>query len=259
LDMGAYEATAAQLCGPAIVLSATLLLTAAAKRLLLRLANFLQKHNFDVEVSFGATMINVLLLLFSSVSSVIFQLITCQEVGDENVVFIDGTKKCDGHLHNGLIAVAVLLSVIPVAFWALLKFNVIPASLKAIVCSAYSNSRYYWGAVALLFRFLMTVTFSTSRQFPSITALALLICTVFMLVLLIMLRPYVEQRTYYMDIFCYICLIVQFALQVLVRASESLGFAVDVANSFRPVLLGAARASNALRCVCLHFFSCVRQ
>jgi hypothetical protein len=259
LDMGAYEATAAQLCGPAIVLSATLLLTAAAKRLLLRVANFLQKHNFDVEISFGATMINVLLLLFSSVSSVIFQLITCQEVGLENVVFIDGTRKCEGHLHNVLVAVAVLLSVIPAAFWALLKFNKIPAALKAIVCSAYSNSRYYWGAASLLFRFLMTVIFSTSRHFPSITALALLICTVFMFAFLIMLRPYVEQRTYYMDIFCYICLIVQFALQGIVRASESLGVAVTEANSFHPVLRDAARASNALRCVCLHLFSCVRQ
>ena len=79
LNMGAFEATAAQLSGPAIVLSATLLLTAVAKRLMLRLSYFLQKFNFEAEISFGNTIFNVLLLLFSSASSAIFQLITRQQ------------------------------------------------------------------------------------------------------------------------------------------------------------------------------------
>lgn len=199
-------------------------------------------------------MINVVLLVFSSVSSVVFQLITCQEVGAEKVVFIDGSRKCEGPLYKGLVAAAVLLSVFPAVFWALLKFNTIPKTTKAVVCSAYNDSTYYWGAVTLFFRFVMTVLFATAREFPSITALVLMICSVCMLVLMIMLRPYVEQRTYYMDIFCYICLIVQFALQVLVRTSESLGAAVTSTNSFRPVLQNAATASTVLRCVCLNSF-----
>jgi hypothetical protein len=74
LDMGAFEATAAQLCGPAIVLIASLLLTAAAQRLLPRFALFLQKRKIDIRISFRATLINVILLLFSGVSSVVFQL-----------------------------------------------------------------------------------------------------------------------------------------------------------------------------------------
>ena len=68
-----------------------------------------------------------------------------------------------------------------------------------------------------------------------------------MLVLLIMLRPYTEQRTYYMDVFCYACLIIQFALQSIVRTSESLGVAVADTNSFRPTLVLAARISDVLR------------
>jgi hypothetical protein len=249
LGMGAYEAIAAQLIGPFIVLFATLPLTAAAKQLLLKLDHFCERHNVNISISYGATIINVLLLVFSSVSSVVFQLITCRELGAERVVFIDGTKKCDGPLHRGLVAVAALLSFVPVVFFILLKRTIIPATVKAIVCSAYNDSRYYWSAIALFFRFLMTVLFATASEFPSVMSLVLLVCSIFMLVLLIMLRPYVEQRSYYMDIFCYICLTVQFALQGLVRTSESLGFAVAATNSFRPVLFNVARVSNALRCV----------
>jgi hypothetical protein len=146
--------------------------------------------------------------------------------------------------------VAVVLSVFPVVFWLLLKFNKIPAATKSVVCSAYTDSKYYWGAMSLLFRFLMTVLYATARDFPSITAFALLVSSVCMGFLLTALRPYAQQRTYYMDMFCYVCLIVQYAVQVLVRASESLGFAVVEANSFRPVLLNAAIASQVLRCAC---------
>ena len=248
--MGAYEATAAQLCGPAIVLTAALLLTAAGHRLLPKISHVLQKHNVEIRISPCVTIINVLLLLFSSVTSVVFQLITCQQVGAKKIVFIDGEKKCEGPLYGGMLAVAVVLSVFPVVFWLLLKFNKIPSATKSVVCSAYTDSKYYWGAMSLLFRFLMTVLYATAREFPSITAFALLVSSVCMLVLLTALRPYAQQRTYYMDMFCYVCLIVQYAVQVLVRTSESLGFAVDKENSFRPVLVNAAIASQVLRCAC---------
>jgi hypothetical protein len=247
LNMGAYEAVAAQLCGPAIVVVVSLLLTAAAKRLQPRCAHFLQERKIDIQISFGATMVNVLLLLYSSVSSVVFQLITCQKVGPQNVVFIDGRYLCEGPVFSSLVFVAALLSIIPAVFWALLRFDKIPEAAKSAVCSPYTDSEYYWGALSLLVRFVMTAVFAAAREFPSITALALLICSQFMFGLLIMLRPYAEQRTYYMDVFCHACLIIQFALQSIVRASESLGFTVAASNSFRPTLVLAARSSDVLR------------
>ncbi len=250
LDMGAYEATATQLSGPANVLTAALLLTAAGHWLLPKISHVLQKHDVEIRISLRVTIINVLLLLFSSVTSVVFQLITCQQVGAEKVVFIDGEKKCEGPLYGGMLAAAVVLSIFPVVFLLLLMFNKIPAATKSVVCSAYIESKYYWGAMSLIFRFLMTVLYATARDFPSITAFALLVSSVCMLVLLLTLRPYAQQRTHYMDLFCYVCLIVQYAFQVLVRTSESLGYAVVEANSFRPVLRNAAIASQVLRCAC---------
>jgi hypothetical protein len=247
LSMGAYATMAARLCGPAIVLVFSLLLTAAAQHLPSRFSHFLSQRNIDIRISFGATLINVVLLLFSSVSSVVFQLITCQEVGDTYVVFIDGTEECDGRMYHTLIAVAVLLSGMPLVFWALLKLDKIPAPAKSAVCSPYTGSRSYWVAVTLLFRFLMTVVFATAREFPSLTAFALLICSIPMFGLLIFLRPYVELRTYYMDIFCYVCLMVQFALQCLVRDSESLGVAVVPSNPFYDIIGNAVLASSVLR------------
>jgi hypothetical protein len=148
-----------------------------------------------------------------------------------------------------LIAVAALLSVIPFIFWASLKFGKISAPAKSAVCSAYSHLRSDWVAISLIFRFIMTIIFATARQFPSVTAFALLICSMCMLILLMLLQPYAAKRTFYLDMFCYACLIAQFALQSLVRVSESLGIAVVATNNFRPALFAAARASAVLRCV----------
>jgi hypothetical protein len=247
VNMGAYEATAAQLCGPAIVLAASVLLVAASKWLLPRFSDFFQKRGLDVRISFSATMICVILLLFSSVTAVVFELVTCQDVGSERRVFIDGTRKCEGPLHQSLIATAVILSLIPFVFLALLKLNKIPDAARSAVTSAFTDSRYYWGALTLIFRFVATVIFATIRDFPSISALALQVCSLCMLTLLITLRPYVHNRTYYMDIFCNLCLVVQFGLQILVRNSESLGVAVGDANKFRPALRLATTASFVLR------------
>jgi hypothetical protein len=104
--MGAYEAAAAQLCGPAIVVAVSIVLTAAAKWLQRRFTHFLQKQ----KICLGATLVNVLLFLYSSVSSVVFRLITCQEVGPQNVVFIDGRYPCEGPLYSSLIAEWLIFS-----------------------------------------------------------------------------------------------------------------------------------------------------
>ncbi len=114
---------------------------------------------------------------------------------------------------------AALLSIMPVVFWAFLKFNKIPATAKAAVCSACIESRYYWVVIALLFRFLITVVFATARDFPSVTA--------FVADLLRALACFADDAAAYVEL--HTCLIVQFALQILVRDSECLGVAVGTA------------------------------
>ena len=49
------------------------------------------------------------------------------------------------------------------------------------------------------------------------------------LVLLVNLRPYVHERTFWVDVACYVCLIAQFGLQVFDADREFLG--VPVARS----------------------------
>ncbi len=250
-SMGAYEATAAQLIGPMIVFVSSMLLTIPAKHLLKKFRNVFRKRKLAVKVSYATTLMNLLLMLFSSVSSVVFQLITCQDAGHEKVVFIDGTKSCSGAVFNFLIFVAAMLSLVPLLVWAGLKKNTIPARVRAVLCSPYNDDAYYWVALALLFRFIVSVLSATVRQFPSVSAMVLSVCTVCMLLLLQTKRPYVDQRTYYMDFFCYFCLIVQFMLQCLAGAPESLGLSLNQNRRFYETVRDASTASITIQCVFL--------
>jgi hypothetical protein len=253
-SMGAYEATVAQLIGPLTVFLSSMLLIFPAKLLRRRFHHFFAKRKLDVTISFQTSLMNLLLMLFSSVSSVIFQLITCQDTGQEKVVFIDGSKLCSGASFNSLVFVAAMLSFFPLLMWASLKFNKIPAHVRAVLCSPYTDAAYYWVALALLFRFIVSVLSATVRQFPSVSAMALSVCTVCMLMLLQAKRPYVDQRTYYMDVFCYFCLIVQFMLQCLAGASESLGLSLNRKSRFFETVRDASTASATVQCVFL--FTC---
>jgi hypothetical protein len=108
INMGAYAVTAAQLSGPAIVLVFATALTAVLKLM----QPLLQRHKIQVVVSFPATLSVVVLLLFSSVTTVVFKLITCASItndSNDDVVFIDGTVKCYDEQWKGLVAVVVLL------------------------------------------------------------------------------------------------------------------------------------------------------
>ena len=252
-SLGAYEATAAQLIGPLIVFVSSMLLTIPAKQLLKKFQNFFKKRNLDVKVSYATTLMNILLMLFSSVSSVVFQLITCQETGQEKVVFIDGTKSCSGVAFNFLVFVAAMLSLVPLLIWAGLKFNRIPTRVRAVLCSPYTDAAHYWVALALLFRFIVSILSATVRQFPSVSAMMLSVCTVCMLLLLQSKRPYVDQRTYYMDFFCYFCLNVQFMLQCLAGAPESLGLSLNQNSPFFETVRDASTASATIQCVFLFF------
>jgi hypothetical protein len=51
-----------------------------------------------------------------------------------------------------------------------------------------------------------------------------------MLVMLVAFRPYVEPRTHFMDMLCHAFLIVQFLLQIIARASESMGVSGSVST-----------------------------
>ena len=186
--------------------AASLLLTVAANKLYARFEHVFRKRNVDIRLPFGVTMINVLLMLFSSVCSVVFQLITCVDIKRPSedtvtVVFIDGTKTCEGARYRGLIAAAALLSLVPLVFFAGLRFEKISVESRAILCSAYADSRYYWAAITLFFRFIVTVVSATIPQVPSVAALVQCICSVCMLMLVVTLRPFKDERTYCMDVF----------------------------------------------------------
>jgi hypothetical protein len=252
-DMGAYEATLAQLSGPAIVVVTSLLLVAASKTHQMFDLNFRQR-NHDIRVSFGVVMLNVLLLVYSSVTSVVFQLITCVDIKTSvdhvsKVVFIDGTQECQGARYHGLIASAALLSIVPLFFWIVLKFNKISLRTRTALCAAYADSKHHWMPITLMFRFVITVTSATVTQVPSIAAMALSVFTVCMLMLLIVLRPYFHQRTFFMEVFCYACLIIQFSLQSVARASESVGVVVAEGDYFYTYISDAAYTSIVLRSV----------
>jgi hypothetical protein len=242
-DMGAYTFTATQLSGPAIVL----VLSVAITMMLKRAQSFMQQHEINVKISVSATLSTVTLLLYSSVITIIFKLITCND--KLHVIFIDGTEPCQDAKWKGLVAVVSILSLFPVLFAAALRSKHLPPEVRITVCSAYRESRYYWGAVTLAFRLVMSIVYARVREFPSIAALVQSILCVAMLLLLTYQRPYRVASTYHFDVLCYVCLMIQFVLQVLVSSSESLGISPGPGNHFFPSLESSYTASIYLRCV----------
>jgi hypothetical protein len=250
-SMSAYNVTSAQLTGPAKVLVFAIALTLALKRAL----PLLQRRKVHVVVSTPATLSVVILLLFSSVTTVAFKLFTCAKITDSNnnviwnVVFIDGTVECYDSKWKGLIAVIVLLCIFPLVFAAALRWKRLPHNVRAAVCSAYSESRFYWGAVTLFFRLVMSIVFATLREFPSTAALVQLFMCVSMLTLLMYQKPYRAASTYHLDVLCYVSLAMQFVLEVLVRDSDSLGVSPGTDNPFFNILNAAIEVSLSLRYV----------
>jgi len=246
-DIGAYSFTAMQLYGPAIVLMFSLALTLVLKRA----QPFLQRHNICVEFSIPATITNVILLIFSSVSTVIFKLITCSNIVIDNltegVVFIDGTVKCYDEKWKSLIAVVVLLCVFPFLFAAALHFRWLPQNVQKSVCGAYSESRFYWGAVTLLFRLAMSTVFTTIRTAPSTAALIRCFLCMAIIILIMHQKPYCHASTYLFDILCHAILVVLFGLVAIETVSDSLGFVPSENNLYSDTLNRAAEAILYLR------------
>jgi hypothetical protein len=249
-NMGAYAVTAAQLAGPAIVLIFAIALTTALKQA----QPLLQRRLMNFVVSIPATLSVVVLLIFSSVTTVAFKLATCAKITDRNenviwnVVFIDGTVECHDSKWKGLIAVIVILCLFPLEFAAALRWKLLPDAVRAAVCSAYRNERFYWGAVTLFFRLVMSIVFATI-EYPSTAAIVQLFLCVAMLILLTYQKPYHARSTHHLDVFCHGSLIMQFALEVLVRDSDSLGVLPGADNPFSGVLHAAAEVSAVLRYV----------
>jgi hypothetical protein len=208
---------------------------------------FMQQRNINVNVSVSATLFTVTLLLFSSVTTISFKLITCLK--DLDVIFIDGTEPCYDAKWKGLVVVVFILCLFPVLFASALRWNRLPLKIRSILCSAYSESTYYWGAVTLAFRLVMSVVYASVREFPSVAALVQSLLCFAMLMMLMHLKPYRHSFTYYFDVLCYVCLVVQFILEVLVRATESLGISLPSDNNFSKSLDNAYEASFVLRYV----------
>jgi hypothetical protein len=249
-DIGAYAFTAMQLSGPAIVLIFSLALVLVLKQA----QPYLQQHGIDVGVSFFATLSHVILLIFSSVATVAFKLITCSKIaiGDstEDVVFIDGTVKCFDELWKGLCAVVVLLCLFPFLFVAALRSKRLPQNVKTSLCGAYSESRFYWSAVTLIFRLVMSIVYTTIRSTPSTAALIQSFLCVAMLVLLVCQKPYRSATTHLFDILCHAILIIQYGLVGIGTVPDSLGFVPSKSNLYFDSLNRAALANSYLRYRC---------
>jgi hypothetical protein len=264
-NMSAYAMTAAELCGPAIVLFFSL---AFAFFMKLR-----HKNRGKKRFSILATLSVVVLLIFSSVATVVFKLVTCAAItiddATEYVVFIDGSVKCNNGNRSWLLAVAVLLCLFPVLYAAALrhKDKCLSDSVLRTLCGAFKKEGIYWGVVTSIFRLVMSIVFAASfRNFPSTVALIQLFLCVAVLILLTFQKPYRDNHTYYFDILCHATLIFQFGFAVLVSVSESLGVSTSDSNPYFETLRHSAAAVAYLRYVsrclllsslhCFIFVSC---
>ncbi len=97
----------------------------------------------------------------------------------------------------------------PFLYAAALFSKRLPQNVQNAACGAYSESCFYWGAVTLIFRLVMSIVFTTIRTVPSTAALIQCLLCVAILALLLRQKPYRSASTYIFDIFCYAILIIQ--------------------------------------------------
>jgi hypothetical protein len=244
--MTAYSATLARLIGPLFVL----VFAVAWTQILLALQPRLQKRNIEINVSYSGTLAVSILFVYSSVASVVFTLVQCASDGasDDWVVFIDGTVSCYDSKWKVLIAVVVLLCFVPVAFAAALRLNKLPENARAAVCQAYTAPMFYWGAVTLGFRLLISVTLFLQAGLPNVLAFVRSFLSTCMLVLLVHLRPYVHPSTFWVDVVCYVCLIAQFGLQTMVADRDFLGVAAAQTSDLAAFFQDISTLSTVFRC-----------
>jgi hypothetical protein len=219
-NLSAYDVTVARLIGPCFVL----LFAVAWTRLLQELKGRLLRRGVEVGVSYSGTLAVTLLFVFSNVASVVFKLVTCTRNGVDSVVFIDGSVQCHGVTWWILIGFAVLLCFFPIAFATALWLNKLSEQARFAVCRAYTERLFYWGAVTLGFRLLMSITpLLVPVDYPNVSAFMHSILSGLMFGLLVHHRPYMAVHTFWIDLSCYLCLIAQFGLQAIISTRDALG------------------------------------
>jgi hypothetical protein len=243
-SMTAYEATAAKLSGPIFVL----LFTAGWTRIIQALQPRLQQLGIDASASFEGTFAAAGLFVFSGVSRVVFTLIECSSYDSDGVIFIDGTVPCKDARWMVLMAFAMLICLCPLAFAYALHRKMFPQSTQDAVCGMYSEAAFYWGAVTLAFRLLMSITQFLRMDSPNLMACVRLVLSVVVLILLVYLHPYKQARAFAVDTACYFCLIAQFSLQTIeatreyfrvVQTSDTRDFLSGVSNSITVIRFGS--------------------
>jgi hypothetical protein len=233
-SMSAYNATAFKLIGPLLVL----LFAVAWTWIIQKLQRRLQQRNIDISVSYSSTLAVTVLFVFSNVSNVVFTLVECSSYsGPDAVVFIDGTVPCKDAKWGVLVFVAALLFLFPVAFAAALRLKSFPPSARDSVCGKYSGPMFYWGAVSLSFRLLISASQFLRVDYPNALAFTRMLMSVGVFSILLCKRPYVHERTFWVDVACYVCLIAQFGLQTISTTRDFLGVAesLDRERFFRIV------------------------
>jgi hypothetical protein len=208
-NMSAYGVTVAKLTGPCVVLffavASTRLLNAFKPRLLHR--------GLEIDVSYSGTLSVTLLFVFSNIASVVFTLATCTSDG---VVFIDGNVECYDITWQILIGIIAILCFVVIAFAVALFRNYLPAQAHSAVCSAYREQVFYWGALTLGFRLLVSiVVLLVPLNYSNISAFVRMGLSGLMFGLLVYYQPYSAIHTFWIDLTCYLCLIAQFGLQTI--------------------------------------------
>jgi hypothetical protein len=210
-DMSSYDVTVAKLVGPLFVLffsvTWTWVLRALQPQLLLR--------NIRISVSYSGTLMASILFSFSVVSQVVFTLVECTQYDETGVVFIDGTVPCYNRVWKGLMVIVVLLCLFPVLFFASLKMNKLSENARAVVCHNLTQPAYYWSAVTLGFRLLISIMQFLQVRHPNLLAFIRMLLSTSMLVLHTHTRPYRLTHAFWIDVVCYLCLSAQFGLQMM--------------------------------------------
>jgi hypothetical protein len=235
-NMSAYNATAFKLIGPMFLVCFVVAWTFIIQKLQRRL-------NDDITVTYSGTLAVALLFAFSNIANAVFTLVECTSYSETDaVVFIDGTVPCRDATWNGLVFVAALLFLFPPAFAAALRFNKFPQSARDAVCGKFTEGMPYWGALTLTFRLLIAVSQFLRIDYPNLLAFVRLLLSMTVLVLLVNLRPYVYDRTFWVDVTCHVCLTALFGLQIIATSREFLG----VAESLDPTRLNVFSAVTTL-------------
>jgi hypothetical protein len=217
-NLSAYNATAAKLSSPLFVFFFSMAWT----RFLQAFQSQLQKRNIRLRVSYSGTFAASLLYCFSSVAKVVFTLVECTSYDGEGVVYIDGTVPCFDANWKALMFTVVLLCLFPAAFAAALWQNKLPENARAVVCRNFTEPVFYWEALTLAFRLLISLSQFMQVVLPNLMSVIRMILCTAMFFVLVHLRPHVLDHTYWLDVVCFICLIAQFGVQTMFATRDFL-------------------------------------